>query len=39
MGNLLHHLFCPVHGVVAAVIIAMPLAAASLRLAIYKLKQ
>jgi hypothetical protein len=38
MWNMLHHLFCPVHGIVVAAIVAMPLAAAAVRLAIYKLK-
>jgi hypothetical protein len=39
MGELLHHLLCPVHGIVVKAVLAVPLALTGLRLAIYKLKR
>jgi hypothetical protein len=38
VSEVLHHLFCPVHGLVVMVAAACPFALAGMRSAIYKLK-
>lgn len=38
VGEILHHLLCPVHGIVVKVAVAAPFALAGMKLAIYKLK-
>lgn len=38
MSEVLHHLLCPVHGIVVKVAVACPFALACIKLAIYKLK-
>jgi hypothetical protein len=38
MMDIVHHLFCPVHGLVVMVAVACPFALACIKLAIYKLK-
>ena len=39
IAELLHHLFCPAHGVVILFILSLPFAGAGCRLAIDKLKR
>lgn len=39
MTELLHHLFCPAHGIVIKMIMVLPFAGVGYRLAINKLKR